>query len=85
MHDAILLRVIAFDRAVHSMVFGLLAIALTVVDTKLFDLQSFARNAAAPTCPGVRSEIDSTIDYLDAPERAVQAGHWALLGGSVFA
>src|SRR5205807_5097456 len=46
LHDAILLRVIAVDRAVHSMVFGLLAIALTVVDTKLFDLQSFARDAA---------------------------------------
>ena len=46
LHDAILLRVIALDRAAHSLIFGLLAIALTVIDTKLFDLQSFARDAA---------------------------------------
>ena len=44
--DAVLLRIIAVDRGVHAVVFGLLAIALTVVDTKLFDLQSFARDAA---------------------------------------
>ena len=46
LHDAILLRLIALDRAVHSVIFGLLAIALVIIDTKLFDLQSFARDAA---------------------------------------
>ncbi|MDQ1424223.1 MAG: hypothetical protein QOD72_1721, partial [Acidimicrobiaceae bacterium] len=46
LYDAIVLRLIAIDRAVHSVVFGLLAAALIVVDTKLFDLQSFARDAA---------------------------------------
>jgi uncharacterized membrane protein (DUF2068 family) len=46
LHDAILLRVIAIDRGIHSVIFGLLAVALTVIDTKLFDLQSFARDAA---------------------------------------
>jgi uncharacterized membrane protein (DUF2068 family) len=46
LHDAVVLRLIAIDRGVHAVVFGLLAIALTVVDTKLFDLQSFARDAA---------------------------------------
>src|SRR5204862_3969134 len=46
LHDAVILRLIAIDRGVHAVVFGLLATALTVVDTKLFDLQSFARDAA---------------------------------------
>jgi uncharacterized membrane protein (DUF2068 family) len=46
LYDAIVLRLIALDRAVHAVVFGLLAIALTVVDTRLFDLQSFAQDAA---------------------------------------
>lgn len=46
LHDAVILRLIAIDRGLHAVVFGLLAIALTVVDTKLFDLQSFARDAA---------------------------------------
>ena len=46
LHDAILLRLIAIDRGVHAVIFGLLAAALTVIDTELFDLQSFARDAA---------------------------------------
>jgi uncharacterized membrane protein (DUF2068 family) len=32
--------------AIHSVIFGLLAIALFFLDTRLFDLQSFARDAA---------------------------------------
>src|SRR4051794_30383732 len=44
--DAILLRLIAIDRGVHAVVFGLLALVLFVVDTKLFDLHTFARGAA---------------------------------------
>ena len=46
LQDAIVLRLIAIDRGVHAVIFGLLAAALTVIDTKLFDLQSFARDAA---------------------------------------
>jgi uncharacterized membrane protein (DUF2068 family) len=46
LYDAIVLRLIAIDRGVHAVVFGLLAITLFFVDTKLFDLQSFARDAA---------------------------------------
>jgi uncharacterized membrane protein (DUF2068 family) len=46
LHDAVILRLIAIDRGLHAVVVGLLAIALTLVDTKLFDLQSFARDAA---------------------------------------
>lgn len=46
LRDAIVLRVIAIDRALHSLIFGLLAVALIFLDTKLFDLQSFARDAA---------------------------------------
>ncbi len=46
LHDAIIIRLIAIDRAVHSVIFGLLAIALFFLDTKLFDLQSFAQDAA---------------------------------------
>lgn len=46
LEDAIVLRLIAIDRGFHSVVFGLLAAALFLVDTKLFDLQSFARSAA---------------------------------------
>ena len=44
--DAIVLRLIAIDRGVHSVVFGLLAVLLVVVRTKLFDLHAFARDAA---------------------------------------
>jgi uncharacterized membrane protein (DUF2068 family) len=44
--DAIILRLIAINRGVHSVVFGLLAVALLVLDTRLFDLQSYARDAA---------------------------------------
>jgi uncharacterized membrane protein (DUF2068 family) len=43
--DAILLRLIAINRGVHAVIFGLLAIALVVLDTRLFDLQSYARDA----------------------------------------
>jgi uncharacterized membrane protein (DUF2068 family) len=46
LYDAIVLRLIAIDRAVHAVIFGFLAIALLLLDTKLFDLQSFARDAA---------------------------------------
>src|SRR5690349_8688642 len=46
LYDAIVLRLIAVDRAVHSVIFGLLAVALTLIDTKLFDLQSYAQDAA---------------------------------------
>ncbi|HEV3227309.1 MAG TPA: DUF2127 domain-containing protein [Acidimicrobiales bacterium] len=44
--EAIVLRLIAIDRGIHSVIFGLLAAALALIDTKLFDLQSFARDAA---------------------------------------
>ncbi|MGI8662577.1 MAG: DUF2127 domain-containing protein [Acidimicrobiales bacterium] len=43
--DAILLRLIAINRGVHSVVFGLLALALVVLDRELFNLQSSARGA----------------------------------------
>ena len=43
LQDAILLRLIAIDRGVHSVVFGLLAIVLFLIDTKLFDLQHWAQ------------------------------------------
>jgi uncharacterized membrane protein (DUF2068 family) len=43
--DAILLRLIAINRGVHSVIFGLLAVALVVLDTRLFDLQSYARDS----------------------------------------
>ena len=46
LRDAIILRVIAIDRGLHALLFGLLAVALLVLDTRLFDLQSFARDAA---------------------------------------
>src|SRR5437868_4119524 len=44
LEEAILLRLIAIDRGVHAVVFGLLAIALIVIDTKLFDLQRWAQD-----------------------------------------
>jgi len=46
LRDAVVLRLIAVDRAVHSVVFGLLGVALLFVDFKWFDLQSFAKDAA---------------------------------------
>jgi uncharacterized membrane protein (DUF2068 family) len=46
LEDAIVLRLIAIDRGLHSVIFGFLTVALFFVDTRLFDLQSFARTAA---------------------------------------
>jgi uncharacterized membrane protein (DUF2068 family) len=43
--DAILLRLIAINRAVHSVLFGTLAITLVVLETQLFDLQTYARDS----------------------------------------
>ncbi|MEO7555022.1 MAG: DUF2127 domain-containing protein [Acidimicrobiales bacterium] len=43
--DAILLRLIAINRGVHAVVFGLLALALIAVDRELFALQSYANDA----------------------------------------
>lgn len=44
LRDAIVLRLIAIDRGVHSVVFGLIALTLIVVDVKLGSLQSGARS-----------------------------------------
>ncbi|MEY2570896.1 MAG: hypothetical protein QOE63_1246, partial [Acidimicrobiaceae bacterium] len=44
LEEAILLRLIAIDRGVHAVVFGLLAVALILIDTKLFDLQRWAQD-----------------------------------------
>src|SRR5581483_7214527 len=42
LRDAVVLRIIAADRALHSLVFGLLAIGLTVLELKLGPLKSWA-------------------------------------------
>jgi len=42
LRDAVVLRVIAVDRALHAVVFGLLAIGLTVLELKLGPLKSWA-------------------------------------------
>src|SRR3954468_11314736 len=60
LRDAIVLRLIAIDRGVHAVVFGLLAVALFVLDTKLFDLQSFARDAA--------DRLDGVASNTTAPQ-----------------
>jgi uncharacterized membrane protein (DUF2068 family) len=44
LRDAIVLRLIAVDRALHSVVFGLLAVVLVVLDLKLGPLKSWARH-----------------------------------------
>ncbi len=46
LRDAVIIRLIAIDRAFHSAVFTLLAIALFFLDTKYFDVESFAKDAA---------------------------------------
>jgi uncharacterized membrane protein (DUF2068 family) len=60
--DAIVLRLIAIDRAIHSLIFGFLAAALFLIDTKLFDLQSFARDAAQ-RLDGVASNTGSHASH----------------------
>ena len=60
--DAIVLRLISIDRAVHSVIFGFLAAALILIDTKLFDLQSFARDAAQ-RLDGVASNTGSHASH----------------------
>lgn len=42
LRDAVVLRLIAVDRALHSLIFGLLAIGLTVLEFKLGPLKSWA-------------------------------------------
>ncbi|MBV8961122.1 MAG: DUF2127 domain-containing protein [Actinobacteria bacterium] len=42
LRDAVVLRIISVDRALHSLVFGLLAIGLIVLDLKLGPLKSWA-------------------------------------------
>lgn len=42
LRDALVLRIISVDRALHSLVFGLLAIGLTVLDLKLGPLKTWA-------------------------------------------
>ena len=44
-----IIRLIAIDRAFHSLVFTLLAIALFFLDTKYFDVESFAKDAGGRT------------------------------------
>jgi uncharacterized membrane protein (DUF2068 family) len=46
LRDAIVIRLIAIDRAIHSVIFGLLAIALTLIDTNFGSIQSFAHDNA---------------------------------------
>jgi len=46
LRDAVIIRLIAIDRAFHSVVFTLLAIALFFLDTRYFDVESFAKDAA---------------------------------------
>jgi uncharacterized membrane protein (DUF2068 family) len=47
LREALILRVIAIDKGVHSVVFGLAAIALLVLDQNLGGLQNFARQSIA--------------------------------------
>lgn len=44
LRDAIVLRVIAVDRAIHAVVFALIAVALLIITLRLPTLQSFARS-----------------------------------------
>jgi uncharacterized membrane protein (DUF2068 family) len=46
LRDAVIIRLIAIDRAFHSVVFTLLATALFFLDTKYFDVESYAKDAA---------------------------------------
>jgi uncharacterized membrane protein (DUF2068 family) len=51
LRDAIVLRLIAIERAVHSVIFGVLAIALVVLDSHLTDLHNAAQR--------VRDQLDT--------------------------
>jgi uncharacterized membrane protein (DUF2068 family) len=46
LRDAVILRLIAIDRAFHSVVFTLLAISLFFLDTRFFAVESYAKDAA---------------------------------------
>lgn len=62
LQDAIFMRLIALDRALHSVLFGLLALALIVVEIRLPTIQDWARSTA-----------DSLQGAVDATSRA--GGH----------
>jgi uncharacterized membrane protein (DUF2068 family) len=72
LRDAIVLRLIAIERAVHSVIFGLLAIALFVLDSQLSDLHSAAQRvrdqldtvAAQSGRAGSRTFLDSGIQRV---------------------
>lgn len=69
LRDAIVLRLIAIERAVHSVIFGALAIALVVLDSHLSDLHNAAQRvrdqldtvAAQSGRAGSRTFLDSGI------------------------
>jgi uncharacterized membrane protein (DUF2068 family) len=63
--DAILLRLIAIDRAIHAVLFGLLAVLLILVDTNLGNLHSWA-NRTLSRLTGVTDDTgqDSSRDWL---------------------
>jgi uncharacterized membrane protein (DUF2068 family) len=56
LQEAVLVRIIAIDRGVHSFIFGTLAIVLTVLELKLPGLQSGARSLNGQ----LRSSVDQT-------------------------
>jgi uncharacterized membrane protein (DUF2068 family) len=72
LRDAIVLRLIAIERAVHSVVFGALAIALVVLDSHLTDLHNAAQHvrdqldsvAAQSGRAGSRTFLDSGLRHI---------------------
>ncbi len=72
LRDAIVLRLIAIERAFHSVIFGVLAIALYVLDSHLTDLHNAAQRvrdqldtvAAQSGRAGSRTFLDSGIQHL---------------------
>ncbi len=56
LQDAIFLRLIAIDRAVHAVLFGLLAIALIVVEIRLPAIQEWAQSIA----DGLHGAVENT-------------------------
>jgi uncharacterized membrane protein (DUF2068 family) len=72
LRDAIVLRLIAIERAVHSVVFGVLAVALFVLDSHLTDLHNAAQRvrdqldtvAAQSGRAGSRTFLDSGIQRV---------------------
>jgi len=88
LRQAIILRLIAIDRALHSIAFGLLAVALIVLDLKLGGVQHWAQDlrdrlSTAVTESGRQPSRGVLVDSLDRVLKINKHGFPVLIGTAI--